>query len=114
MKDSVLPPNEYTVYILRKTNLNRREIKKLTLPQFWDLYKEVYFQESVDEWRNQHSVASIMAAIYNTIPRKRGAKASQARDFLPSDMPTRNPVNPVEALASKQGVKLPNKELKDR
>ena len=102
------------VYLLRKTSLTRTEIGKLTPNQFNDIIKEVGYQESIDEYRHQHSVASIMAAIYNTIPRKRGSKIFKASDFL-GDMPERNPqVDSLETMANQRGVKLPTKELKER
>jgi hypothetical protein len=107
--------NEGIVYLLRKTSLTRSEIGKLTPPQFNEILSEVYFQESVDEWRRQHSIASIMAAIYNTIPKKRGTKACKASDFLAGEVPTRNPkADTLETLAEKQGIRLPTKELKER
>jgi hypothetical protein len=57
-----------------------------------------------------HSVASILAAIYNTIPQKPGHKALTAKDFLSGDMPTREGKRPdtnVEILAQKKGIILP-------
>ncbi len=102
---------EAIVYLLRKTNLTLEAIGKLTPPQFNEVIREVYFQESVDEWRNQHSVALILAAIYNTIPRKQGTKACKASDFLSGEMPTRNPkqYDSVNILAEKRGIRLPSK-----
>ena len=116
MKDSILPPNEYLIYILRKTNLNRKEIRELTLHQFWSLYNEVYYQELVDEWRNQYSIASILAAIYNTIPRKRGSRTLKVSDFLKGEMPQRitKPQDSIEKMAEDRGIKLPIKELRER
>ena len=106
---------ESVVYLARKLHWSRDEIGKLTPNQFRAILTELYFQESVDEWRTQHSVASLMAAIYNTIPRKRGAKACKAQDFLASEMPTRTPRDDsLETLAYKHGVELPTKELKNR
>jgi len=107
--------NEQAVYLLRKTNLTLEAIGKLSPMQFNTILAETYFQESVDEWRNQHAVASILAAIYNTIPRKRGSKSCKASDFLSNEMPTRNPkIDTVDTLAEKRGIKLPTKELKER
>ena len=103
------------VYLLRKTTLTRPEIGQLTPAQFNEIVKEVIYQESEDEWRRLHSTASILAAIYNTIPRKRGAKVFKAGDFL-GDMPERNPKpqDSIDKLAESRGVKLPSKELKER
>ena len=107
---------EAIVYLLRKTNLTRSEIGLLTPSQFNEILGEVYFQESVDTYRGQHSVASLLAAIYNTIPRRRGSKTYQASDFLKGDMPTRNskPQDSIDKLAEDKGIKLPTKELRSR
>ncbi len=107
---------EMIVYLARKLHWTREQIGALTLAQFSEILKEVYFQESVDEWRNQHSVASILAAIYNTIPRKRGSKTFKASDFLKGDMPQRNPKpqDSIDKLAEDRGIKLPSKELRNR
>ena len=103
---------EVIVYLLRKTSLTRTEIGKLKPNQLQAIAKEVYFQESVDEYRKMHSVASILAAIYNTIPQKSGHKALTAKDFLIGDMPTREGKRPdtnVEILAKQKGIILPSK-----
>ena len=107
---------EAIVYLLRKTNLTRSEIGKLTPNQFNEIIKEVLYQESVDEYRRQHSVASILAAIYNTIPRKRGSKVFKSEDFLSGGIPERNPKpeDSLEIIANQRGIKLPTKELKER
>ena len=101
---------EAICYLLRKTSLTRSEIGKLKPDQLNAIIKEVYFQENVDEWRKMHSVASILAAIYNTIPQKSGHKALTAKDFLSGDMPTREGKRPdtnVEILAKQKGIILP-------
>ena len=107
---------EAICYLLRKTNLTRSEIGKLTPSQFNAILKEVYFQESVDTYREQHSVASILAAIYNTIPRQRGSKTYKASDFLKGDMPERNPKpqDSIDKLAADKDIRLPSKELRNR
>lgn len=106
---------ESIVYLLRKTSLTRDDLGKLTPAQFNAILRETYFQESVDEWRKQHAVALIMAAIYNTIPRKRGSKASKASDFLAGEMPTRTPkVDTIDTLAERHNLRMPTKELKER
>ena len=106
---------EAIIYLLRKTSLTRTEIGKLKPAQLNAIIKEVYFQESQEEYRKAFAIASIMAAIYNTIPRKRGSKVLKASDFLTSEMPTRNkPENELEQLASKHDIKLPTKEIKNR
>ena len=103
---------EAICYLLRKTSLTRTEIGKLKPDQLKAIIKEVYYQESVDEYRKQHGIASILAAIYNTIPQKPGHKALTAKDFLSGDMPTREGKRPdsnVEILAKQKGIILPNK-----
>jgi len=102
---------EAICYLLRKTSLTRSEIGKLKPDQLNAIIKEVYFQENVDEWRKMHSVASILAAIYNTIPQKSGHKALTAKDFLSGDIPTRDgkQPSPVDELAKKKGIKVPSK-----
>jgi len=105
---------EAIVYLLRKTNLTLSEIGKLTPAQFQEILKEVYYQESIDEYRKQHGLATILAAIYNTIPRKRGSKVLKASDFLTGEMPSRNKPEGLAQLASKHDIKLPTKEIKNR
>jgi|SRR3972149_10956584 len=107
---------EGIIYIARKLGWDRETIGRLTPIQFNEIIKEVFYQESVDEWRRQHSVASILAAIYNTIPRKRGSKVFKAEDFLVGGIPERNPKpeDSLKTLANQRGVKLPTKELKER
>jgi len=103
---------EAICYLLRKTSLTRSEIGKLKPDQLQAIVKEVYYQESVDEYRKMHSVASILAAIYNTIPQKPGHKALTAKDFLTGDMPSREGKRPdtnVEILAKQKGIILPSK-----
>ena len=107
--------DETDVYLLRKTSLSRTELGQLKPEQYYALLREVCFQESQEEWRNQHSVASIMAAIYNTIPRKKGSRPIKASDFLQSEMPSRTPKeSSLQDLANKYKVSLPSKELRER
>jgi len=87
------------------------ELGNLSPAQYNALLKEVYYQESVEEYRIQHSIASILAAIYNTIPRKSGHTPLKAKDFLSGDMPTREGKRPdtnVEILARQKGIILPS------
>ena len=103
---------EAICYLLRKTSLTRSEIGKLKPDQLNAIIKEVSFQESVDEYRKMYSVASILAAIYNTIPQKSGHKALTAKDFLSGEMPTREGKRPdtnVEILAKQKVIILPSK-----
>ena len=102
---------EAVVYIARKLKWSRAEIGQLSPMQFNDLLNELYYQESVDDWRRMHSVANILAAIYNTIPRKKGSRPVKAKDFLSSDMPERHPKSEktVDQMAEDKGIKLPDK-----
>ena len=103
---------EAIVYLLRKTSLTRSEIGKLKPDQLNAIIKEVYFQESVDEYRKMYSVASILAAIYNTIPQKAGHKALTSKDFLSGEMPSREGKRldtNVDILAKRKGIILPSR-----
>ena len=99
----------------RKLHWTRAEIGQLSPVQFNAILKELQYQEAVDEWRKMHTVANILAAIYNTIPRKnRGAL--KAGDFLSGGVPTREvkKVDSLEKLANDRGIKLPSKEIRSR
>ena len=103
---------EAIVYLLRKTSLNLRDTGRLKPDQFNELLKELYYQESVEEYRKQYAIATVLAAIYNTIPQKPGHKSLTAKDFLTGDMPTREGKRPdtnVEILAKQKGIILPSK-----
>ena len=100
---------ELFVYLIRKTSLTPLDIGELTPTQLNEMITELYYQEAVDEYRRQYSTASLLAAIYNTIPRKSGHKALTAKDFLAGDMPTRGDKKPsnVDELAIKKGIIIP-------
>jgi hypothetical protein len=103
---------EAIVYLLRKTSLTRDEIGKLKPEQFNTIIKEVSYQESIDEYRHTYEIASLLAAIYNTIPQKAGHKPLTAKDFINGDMPSREGKKPdteLEILAQKKGIILPSK-----
>ncbi len=105
---------EAVVFIARKLGWSREEIGALTPQQFVGIYNELAYQESVDVYRQQYSVASILAAIYNTIPRKRGGKTFKASDVFKGEMPARNPkIASLDKMAEDKGIKLP-KELRSR
>ena len=101
---------EAVVYVARKLHWTRTQIGDLTPKQFNELLKELYYQESVEEYRRQYSTALILAAIYNTIPRKSGHTLT-VKDFLSGDIPTRDgkPKSNVDELAIKKGIKIPSK-----
>lgn len=103
---------EQIVYILRKTSLTLKDIGKLSPTQFNSLLKELYYQESIDEYRQVVKVAEILAAIYNTIPRKRGSRTSSAKDFIQGEPPLRdgeNRLDELELMAKEKGIILPSK-----
>ncbi len=79
---------EHIVYLARKLHWNREDIGKLHPIQAVELYNELVYQESVDEWQKQLCIANILAAIYNTVPTK-SHKVYKATDFLSSDKPSR-------------------------
>ncbi len=102
---------EVYAYLARKTNYTRTELKTLSPVQLVELYNEVCFQESLEDWRSQYNVASIMAAIYNTIPR-RGGRTCQAKDFFNVEQPTREKIetrDKVDNLAIEAKIKLPRR-----
>lgn len=107
---------EAVVYLLRKTSLTREAIGKLTPEQFTEIIKEVSYQEEVEAYRASYQTASLLAAIYNTIPRKRGSKVFKASDFMSGDAPTRATVQPesLDQMAESKGIMLPSKELRSR
>ncbi len=101
---------EAIVYIARKLNWTLAEIGQLSPSQFTEVLQELQYQESVDEWRRMHSVASIMAAIYNTIPRKRGTPGHKDTDFLSTPKPERyqpKQTKTLDDIAEAKGIKLP-------
>ena len=100
---------EYIVYIARKLHWPRAEIGQLTPIQLIEILKELHYQESVEEYNRAYSVALLLAAISNTIPRKRGAVPAKATDFLSMEMPTRSTKvkTDLEKLALAKGIKLP-------
>lgn len=108
MSDSVLPTDDIVVYLLRKTSLTLGEIRELSARQFVELIKEVSYQESVEEYRRQYSVATILAAIASTIPQKH-PRNYKAEDFLSGKPPNRNEKT-LEELAKEKGIKLPREE----
>lgn len=97
---------ETIVYIARKLHWSKREIGKLTIEQCNDLMKELQFQEAREQYRQDFSIASILAAIYNTIPTK-SRKTYKPRDFLAQQEPKREKEKSLEELAKDKGIELP-------
>ena len=101
---------EAIVYMARKLHWSRKEIGKLTPKQFNEIIEELQFQESQERYREDHNVASILAAIANTIPSK-SRRAYKAKDFLSYPEPRREIVKEksLEELAEEQGIQVPQK-----
>ena len=99
---------EAIVYLARKLHWSRKEIGELTPKQFNEIMVELQFQESQERYREDHNVASILAAIANTIPSK-SHKTYKARDFLSYTEPKRETgeEKTLEELAEEKGIKLP-------
>ncbi len=102
------------VYLARKLGWSRDEIGALSPLQFLQIYNELAYQESIDTWLRQHSVAVLLAAIYNTIPKQRGGKTFEAKDFYDVSYPVRGGKDKkvmaeVDSKASEAGIILPKK-----
>ena len=97
---------EAIVYLARKLHWSRKEIGELTPKQFNEIMVELQFQESQERYREDHNVASILAAIANTIPSK-SRRAYKARDFLSYPEPTREQEKSLKELAQAKGIELP-------
>ncbi len=96
---------EAVVYVARKLHWTLKEIGELTPKQFNEIIAELQFQEAQEQYRQDHNVASILAAIANTVPSK-SHKSYKARDFIGKE-PEREKQKPLEELAEKKGIKLP-------
>lgn len=101
--------NEAIVYLARKLGWTLKEIGELTPKQFNEIIKEVQFQEAQERYRVDHAVASILAAIYNTVPTKSGRRY-RASEFLGYQEPTRGKEKTLEELAKEKGIQMPQKE----
>jgi len=96
------------VYLARKLHWSRKEIGELTPKQFNELMEELQFQESQEQYRQDHAVASILAAIYNTIPSK-SHRVHKPKDFSSSAEPRRHPIEEksLEDIAKEKGIQMP-------
>lgn len=112
--NSLIPPFECRIYLLRKTSFTWKEIHKLEYSEFWEIYNELIFQESQENWAREHDVATVLTMIANTIPRKKGARASKLTDFFNVPYPSKEKKDDIEELAEKHNIRLPSKELKKR
>lgn len=103
---------EMSVYLARKCGWTLADIGKLTPSQFVNIYNELIYQESVDIWERQHQLAVLLAAIYNTIPKGRGGKVFEAKDFYNVPRPTKQEkdkqiMTEVDKKATELGIVLP-------
>jgi len=101
---------EAIVYLARKLHWSRKEIGELTPKQFNEIMVELQFQESQERYREDHNVASILAAIANTIPSK-SHRTYKAKDFLGYPEPKRETAQEksLEDLAKDKGIQMPQK-----
>ena len=100
---------EAIVYIARKLHWSREEIGKLTPQQFNAILEELAHQESIERYNQNYQVASILAAIYNTIPTK-NRKVFKPSDFLEGEATGRQKGSKLEAMAEEKGIKLPKEK----
>lgn len=98
--------NEAVVYLARKLHWSRKEIGELTTGQANEWIKEIQFQEAQEQYRQDYGVASILAAIYNTVPTK-SHKTFKPRDFLGRSEPSRKKEKSLKELAKEKGIKMP-------
>ena len=96
---------EAIVYIARKLHWSLDEIGALTPKKFNELMVELQFQEAQEQYRQDHNVASILAAIANTIPSK-SHRTYKAKDFIGQE-PQREKGKTLKELAEEKGIKLP-------
>ena len=96
---------EAIVYLARKLHWSLDEIGALTPKQFNELMEELQFQEAQEQYRRDHNVASILAAIANTIPSK-SHRTYKAKDFIGQE-PQREKEKTLKELAEEKGIKLP-------
>ena len=97
---------EAVVYLARKLHWSRKEIGELTPKQFNEIMEELQFQESQEQYRQDHNIASILAAIANTIPSK-SHRTYKAQDFMGRAEPQREKAKSLKELAQEQGIELP-------
>jgi len=97
---------EAVVYLARKLHWTRKEIGELTPSQFNELLEELQFQEAQEQYWQDYNIASILAAIYNTIPTK-SHKTYKPRDFLGRAEPQRQQEKSLKELAEEKGIQMP-------
>lgn len=104
--------NEAVIYLLRKTSLTLKEIGGLTPNQFAQILKEIQYQEAVETYERQYEVASILSAIYTTIPQKH-PKRYKPSDFLKTEPPQRIGTKKVKGIKNSlkdKGIEFPKEK----
>lgn len=97
-------------FLARKLGWTLAEIRSLSPQQARDIVAEVRYQEQMEEYKHNQGLAMLLAAIYNTIPRKRGSRVFRMQDFLTSDQPRRQSEPTYRELAEKLGIKYPKEK----
>lgn len=114
------------VYLLRKTNLPLKivddggikrpiTIGELEANQFAEIVNELQRQEAQEEYNENYRTASLMAAIYNTVPRS-SRRVFSPKDFLP-DRKSGEAQDNLEKLAAEENIITPQykpESLKER
>jgi len=104
--------NEMIIFLSRKLHWTKQEIGSLTLAQFFAVYNELAYQELLDKWEAQTNLATLLAAIYNTIPRGRGSRPFTVEDFCKTRKPERISQYPEtkDSMIEEIGIRLPKGE----
>jgi len=104
---------ELVVRVARGTGWTLREIGELSPAQLYAIARELLRQESQEEHNQTYATASILAAIYNTMPRK-SPNMLTAEDFLTSkEGKTETGTTNLARLAKEQGIEMPKKTRRD-
>ena len=104
--------NGMIIFLSRKLHWTRREIGSLTPAQFITIYNELTYQESLDKWEAQTNLATLLAAIYNTIPRAKGSRPFTTEDFYRAKRPERisQHLEIKDGMIEELGIRLPKGE----
>lgn len=88
MENSILPKNEYIVYIARKMHWTKSEIYELTLPEFHALLDELYYQEAVEKYEQYSFYNVLLSEIHNAPITK--PKIRKPKDYYQIELPLRD------------------------
>ena len=103
---SIEQENEMVVYIARKLHWSRETIGRLSPAQLAVTFNHLQKQESQEEYNKNYRTASLMAAIYNTIPRKTH-KVFTPKDFLPEREQSGKSQDKLEKMAEEVDIIMP-------